>query len=128
MQWLLALHLHSDWQAMIRQTSGWQYSLQNVCEILPGVNLHQTLSMQDQIGSICRVSFKRIRMRCVHLTVSFKRHFNKAGRRFDNLPPDYCNSVLAGLPAEQTGRLQRVQISAARLVLKKRKQDHITRL
>ena len=37
---------------------------------------------------------------------------------------DYCNSVLAGLPAEQTSRLLRVQNSAARLVLKKRKRDH----
>ena len=41
---------------------------------------------------------------------------------------DYCNSVLAGLPAEQIGRPQRVQKSAARLVLKKRKWHHITAL
>ena len=32
--------------------------------------------------------------------------------------------MLAGLPAEQTGRLQRGQNSAARLVLKKHKRDH----
>ena len=32
---------------------------------------------------------------------------------------DYYNSVLAGLPAEQIGRLRRVQNSAVRLVLKK---------
>ena len=34
---------------------------------------------------------------------------------------DYCNSVLAGLHAEQIVRLQRVQNSAAQLVLKKQK-------
>ena len=41
---------------------------------------------------------------------------------------DYCNSVLAGLPAEQIGRLQRIQNSAAQLVRKKRKRGHITPL
>ena len=41
---------------------------------------------------------------------------------------DYCNSALDGLPVNQTGRLQRVRNSAARLGLKKRKRDHITPL
>lgn len=41
---------------------------------------------------------------------------------------DYCNSVYANLSAEEIERLQRVQSAAARLVLKKRKSDHITPL
>ena len=41
---------------------------------------------------------------------------------------DHCNSVLVGLPAEQIGRLQRNQDSAARLVLKKRKRGLTTQL
>ena len=41
---------------------------------------------------------------------------------------DYCNSILAGLPNEEIKRLERVQNSAARLVLKKKKTDHVTPL
>ena len=72
--------------------------------------------------------FSWIKKPCVHPTVPFWKNFRKACPRFDNIPSDYCNSVLAGLPAEQTGRLQRVQNCAARFVLKKRKRDHITSL
>ena len=41
---------------------------------------------------------------------------------------DYCNSVFIGLPADQIARLQRVQNNATRLVLKKRRRDHVTPL
>ena len=38
---------------------------------------------------------------------------------------DYCNSVFAGLPADQVAQLQRIQNNAARLVIRKRKRDHV---
>ena len=41
---------------------------------------------------------------------------------------DYCNSVFTGLPADQIARLQQIQNNAARLVMKKRKRDHVTPL
>ena len=41
---------------------------------------------------------------------------------------DYCNSSLYGVSSGQLQRLQRIQNHAARLVLRKRKSDHITPL
>ncbi len=39
---------------------------------------------------------------------------------------DYCSSVFTGLPAGQVARLQRVQNSAKRLVMERRRRDHVT--
>ena len=38
---------------------------------------------------------------------------------------DYCNSLLSGRPLYLRGRLQNVQNSAAKLVFKARKRDHV---
>jgi hypothetical protein len=41
---------------------------------------------------------------------------------------DYCNAVLADIPDEKIAKLQRIQNSAARLVLHKSKRDSTTAL
>ena len=41
---------------------------------------------------------------------------------------DYCNSLLAGISKDKLNRLQRVQNSAARLILKVPRSEHITPL
>lgn len=93
-----------------------------------GVKIDQTLSMQEHIGSVCRASFLELRRiasirRYLSTSASAKLVSAMVTSRFD-----YCNSILAGLPAEQISRLQRVQNNAARLVFKKKKNDHVTTL
>ncbi len=39
---------------------------------------------------------------------------------------DFCNSALSGINSDQLNRLQRIQNSAARLIARKRKYDHVT--
>ncbi|XP_070204787.1 uncharacterized protein [Littorina saxatilis] len=93
-----------------------------------GVFLDSTLSMQTHISFIIKTCFFHLRRiasirrylthdACVKLVVSLI---------FSHL--DYCNSLLAGLPASSIHGLQRVQNAAARLTLRKTKRDHITPL
>ena len=96
------------------------------------VKIDQTLSMQYQISSVCRASFLELRRLASIRPYLSERTSARLLAALITSRLDYCNSVLDGLPAKQIGRLQRVQNSAARLVLKKQKQkrkrDHITPL
>ena len=93
-----------------------------------GVKIDQTLNMHDYVSSICRAAFLEIRRISAlrpYLSVDATKQLVNA---FVTSRLDYCNSVLAGLPAEQISRLQLIQNSAARLILKRRKRDHVTPL
>ena len=89
------------------------------------VKIDQTLSMQDQISSVFRASFLELRRFASILPYLSERTSARLVAALITSRLDYCNSVLAGLPAEHIGRLQRVQDSAARLVLKKTKSKTI---
>ena len=93
-----------------------------------GVDLDDTLSMQKHISSICCASFLELRR-----IASIRPYLSQsaaarlvAAMVISRL--DYRNSVFIGLPADQITRLQRVQNNAARLVMKKRRRDHVTPL
>ena len=84
--------------------------------------------MQGQISSACPASFLELRRLASVRPYLCERTSARLVAALITSRLDYYNSVLAGLPAEQIGRLQRVQNSAARLVQKKRKRDHVTPL
>ena len=93
-----------------------------------GVHIDSNLSMKKHISHICKVCYFELRRisqmkqylpsDCLVQLVSC----------FVLSRLDYCNSVLAGLPKSSLNKLQKVQNSAARLILNKSKREHITPL
>ena len=93
-----------------------------------GVRLDPTLSMKDHVSSVCRACF--LELRRIASIKKFLTHdaVIKLVTAAILSRLDYCNSTFAGITDEQFTRLQRVQNAAARLVLSKRKRDHVTPL
>ena len=84
--------------------------------------------MKEQVTSLCRSSYFHLR------TIASIRPYlsdESTAQLVSSLilsRLDYCNSTLSGLPSSSQNRLQNVQNNAARLVLRKRKSDHVTPL
>ena len=93
-----------------------------------GITIDQTLSMNHHISNVCRSTF--LAMKRISTIRPFLSAHSAATLVHSMVTSrlDYCNSILYGLPSEQLIRLQRVQNNAARLVLKKRRRDHVTPL
>ena len=85
-----------------------------------GVKIDQTLSMQDQMSSVCRSFFLKLRRLASIKPYLSERTSARQVAALTTSRLDYCSFVLAGLHAEQIGRQQRVQNCAALLVLKKK--------
>ena len=90
-----------------------------------GVMLDSELSMKQhvaKVASLCYYHLRRIRQirRRVGLEVATQLVVALVLSRLD-----YCNAVLAGLPASTTEPLQRVQNCAARLLFLLRPRDHV---
>ena len=93
-----------------------------------GVYLDSTLSMQPHISYLTKTCFYHLRR-----VAAIQRYLTQEACKklvisllLSRL--DYCNSLLAGLSASSLQGLQRVQNCAARLVLKKKKSEHINPL
>ena len=84
-----------------------------------GVFLDESLSVEMQVNQLRKVLYfqlHRISKIRSFLTVDTA---NTLAVAFILTRLDYCNSLLAGLPDHKLAKLQRVQNSAARLVLRK---------
>ena len=91
-----------------------------------GVYFDSKLSMTPHINHLAQIMFLELRR------IKQIRSFLNEGAvktlvsSFILSRLDYCNSLLYGLPMDTLKRLQLIQNNAARLILKKRKRDHLT--
>ena len=93
-----------------------------------GIKLDPVLSMKDQVSSVCSACYLELRR-----ISSIKKFLNRdaitklvSACVLSRL--DYCNGAYLGLSENDYNRLQRIQNSAARLILNKRKKDRATPL
>lgn len=98
----------------------------STCVKTLGVYLDSQLNMNTHISSVCKSANYHLRK------IGRSRHFlTKSSTEtlvhaFISSKIDYCNSLLYGLPDTQVKRLQYIQNSAARIVTRTRKFDHIS--
>ena len=91
-----------------------------------GVIFDSQLSMREHVCHVCRSSFYQLRqLRVVRGSLTFEASVQLV-HAFINSRLDYCNSLLAGVSDQLIGQLQSVLRTAARLVLQKKKYDHIS--
>ena len=91
-----------------------------------GIILDSTLSFQSHIKSVTKSAFfhlKNISRLCPSLSDSVAETLIHA---FISSRLDYCNGVLFGLPNKSIDRLQYVQNSAARVLTRTKRWQHIT--
>ena len=90
-----------------------------------GVTLTSTMSMDSHVSNVCKsayIELRRISSIRHYLTVDATKVLVCA---FVLSKLDYCNSLFSGCPQYIIDKLQRVQNCAARLILKRRKRDHV---
>lgn len=91
-----------------------------------GVVLDERLSFDQQVDKVCKACYYHIRA-LRHVRDSLPDDVAKAvAVSIVTSRLDYCNSLYAGMSSANFDKLQRVQNTLARTVLKQRKFDHIT--
>ena len=91
-----------------------------------GFHFSKDMSISTHVQTVCRKAYIDLRR------ISYIRHLlsEDATKTFLSAfvlsKLDYCNSLFSGCPQNQLDKLQKVQNSAAKLVSRSRKHDHVT--
>ena len=91
-----------------------------------GVHLDETLSMKEQVTSLCRSSYFHLHKIDSIRTCLSDKSIAQLVSTLILSRLDYWNPTLSGFPSSSLNRLQKVQNNASWLVLRKRKSDHVT--
>jgi hypothetical protein len=91
-----------------------------------GAIFDKHMNMEDHITSVCQAANYHIRNIGKIRRYLTRDATEKLVHAFVSTKLDYTNSLLVGLPKKQLAKLQRVQNTAARVVMRVRKHDHIT--
>ena len=91
-----------------------------------GVILDSDLSFKSHINKVTKVSFFHLRNIAKVRPFLKPKDAEKLIHAFVSSRLDYCNALFTGLPRITTGRLQLIQNSAARLLTRTKKREHIT--
>ena len=84
------------------------------------------LNMKAHVSQICRSSYMHLKnIGSIRNTLTQKATETLV-HAFITSRLDYCNSLLHGLPATTINKLQRIQNTAARIVTRTRKREHVT--
>jgi hypothetical protein len=91
-----------------------------------GVTLDQQLTFDQHVNSVCKACYFHIRALC-HVRPSLPDEVAKTvACSIVSSRLDYCNSLLEGISESNFKKLQRVQNTLARVVLRRGKYDHIS--
>jgi hypothetical protein len=91
-----------------------------------GVMFDSFMNMGNQVKNICKSANFHLRNISSIRNVLSQDATNKLVHAFITSKLDNCNSVLYGIPQSDLRKLQAIQNSAARLVTRTRKYEHIT--
>ena len=91
-----------------------------------GVKFDTHLTFDTHINQLCKTSFYHLRNIAKLRPTLGLSDAEKLVHAFISSRLDYCNALLIGTPSKSLQKLQHIQNSAARVLMRVRKYDHIT--